>query len=76
MMPPPEPILGRKDHNSGQFVMRPNQNQNDNMSIGKEPTSQDLIEMAATQCLKESETVDPMMINRKINTQAFSQLKF
>ena len=67
IMPPPEPICRKTD----QFEHgRPNQN-HEIMMVGKEPSSQDLIEMAATQCLKESETGDPMMINRKINTQAF-----
>ena len=67
-MPPPEPIGRKTSSQPGQYFTHPNQND--------EPTSQDLIEMAAQQCLKESDGSDAMMLNRKLNAQAFSQLKF
>ena len=58
MMPPPDMLPRSKDQVPDQFPRQPDQN-------GKEPTSQDLIEMAANQCLKEP---SEGMINRKINS--------
>ena len=59
MMPPPDFLPRSKEFQSDQFSKGPSQ-------IEKEPTSSDLIEMAATQCLKEPG--EPMVINRKINS--------
>ena len=65
-MPPPDSRPGQFRPTSDQFLAK---------QQVEEPTSQDLIEMAATQCLKES-TGETMGVTRKINTQLFSQMKF